>query len=185
MTDPTTRRLSAGDYFDEGMRVLEDSGFPALTAAGLCERLGATRGSFYHHFENFDDFVDRFLDHWEERYSRDLIARPESPDLWSQIDEQAGLAIGLPHAAEAALRAWATVNPRVAAAQRRVDELRRHALAASLQSHGVAESQAEAFAAIAIAALAGIQVTQQDLDRAALLAMYSELARALGRGDDS
>ncbi|ATD72662.1 MULTISPECIES: TetR/AcrR family transcriptional regulator [Gordonia] len=185
MTDSASRRLSAGDYFDEAMRVLEDSGFPALTAAGLCERLGATRGSFYHHFKNFDDFVAKFLDYWEERYSRDLIARPEAPDLWSQIDEQANLAIGLPHAAEAALRAWATVEPRVATAQRRVDELRRQGLAASLQRHGIPETQAAAFAAIAIAALAGIQVTRQPLDQSEMRAMYSELARALRQGGPS
>ncbi len=181
MTSPSARRLSATDYFDEAMLVLQESGFPALTAAGLCERLGATRGSFYHHFTSFDDFVVKFLDHWEKRYSRDLIARPESPDLWTQIDAQADLAIGLPHAAEAALRAWATIDPRVAAAAHRVDELRRQGLAASLQRHGIPAPQAEAFAAIAVAALAGIQVTQRRLDQTDLRAMYSELAQALGR----
>ncbi|WP_264000343.1 TetR/AcrR family transcriptional regulator [Mycolicibacterium vanbaalenii] len=163
------------------MQVLEESGFPALTAAGLCARLGSTRGSFYHHFGSFDQFVDEFLNYWEERYSRELIDRPESPDLWSQIDAQADLAIGLPHAAEAALRAWATINPRVAAAQHRVDELRRQGMAKSLRRQGVTGSQAKTFATIAIAALAGMQVTQRPLDRTALHAMYTELAKALGR----
>jgi AcrR family transcriptional regulator len=181
MTGGVTRRLAATDYFAEAILVLEESGFPGLTAAGLCGRLGATRGSFYHHFGSFDDFVDKFVVYWEERYSRDLIAQSESPDLWSQVDIQAELAIGLPHAAEAALRAWATLNPRVAEAQRRVDQLRRRGLAASLQRHGVAKSQAEMYAAIAIAALAGMQVTQRPLDRKALRAMYTELSSTLGR----
>lgn len=181
MTAGATRKLAAADYFNEAMQVLEESGFPALTAAGLCARLGATRGSFYHHFANFDDFVDKFLSYWEERYSRDLIEGTESTDLWSQIDVQAERAIGLPHAAEAALRAWATVNPGVAAAQRRVDDLRRQAMAGSLQAHGLPAPQAQTFATIAVAALAGMQVTQQPLDRTALRAMYTELAQALGR----
>lgn len=185
MTSGGQRRLTAADYCDEAMRVLEESGFQALTAAGLCARLGATRGSFYHHFENFDDFVDQFLSYWVQRYSRDLIARSESNDLWSQIDVQAELAIGLPHAAEAALRAWGTVNPRVAEAQRSVDEMRRQGVAASLKRHGVPEPQAETCAAIAIATLAGMQVTQRPLDRSALHAMYTEVAGALGRNAPS
>lgn len=178
--DGPTRKLTAADYFDAAIELLEESGFPALTAVGLCARLGTTRGSFYHHFENFDDFVDKFLSYWEERYSRELIDRSESTEVWSQIDLQADLAIGLPHAAEAALRGWATINPNVATAQRRVDELRRQALATSLQRHGIAESQARTFATIAIAALAGIQVTQP-LSRTELRAMYTDLMTAIGR----
>jgi AcrR family transcriptional regulator len=165
MSVGATRKLTAADYFDEAMRVLEESGFPALTAAGLCARLGASRGSFYHHFENFDDFGDKFLRYWEDHYSRDLIEGSESTDLWSHLDVQAGLAIDLPHAAKAAVRAWATINPRVAAAQHRVDELRREALASSLARHGVSAPQAQMYVALAIAVLAGMQVAQQPLDR--------------------
>jgi AcrR family transcriptional regulator len=172
---------AATDYFAEAMTVLEETGFPGLTAAGLCTRMGVTRGSFYHHFDSFDDFVDKFLIYWEERYSRDLIARSQSRDLRSQVRMQSDFAIGLPHAAEAAVRAWGTINPRVAAAQRKVDRLRHQGLAESLRRHGVSKQKANTYATIAIATLAGMQVTQRPFQAATLRTVYDELAKALGK----
>lgn len=174
-------RHTASDYLCEAMIVLQEYGFTALTAAGLCSRMGVTRGSFYHHFESFDDFVVQLLAYWEERYSRDLIAKSLSCDLRAQIQKQAEFAIGLPHAAEAALRAWGTINPRVAAAQHRVDQLRQQGLTESLWRHGISKQKASIYATIAIAILAGMQVTQRPFDTGALQAVYDELARSLGK----
>lgn len=176
-----SNRHTAADYFHEAMTVLQESGFPALTAVGLCSRMGVTRGSFYHHFAGFDDFVEQLLAYWEEHYSRALIAKSASHDLRSQIHKQAEFAIGLPHAAEAAFRAWGTINPRVAAAQQRVDRLRHRGLAESLRRHGIPEDKADTYATIAIATLAGMQVTQRPFDPGALRAVYDELARTLGK----
>jgi AcrR family transcriptional regulator len=181
MADSPNAKCTARDYFVEAMAVLQESGFPALTAAGLCARMGVTRGSFYHHFGSFDDFVDKLLTYWEERYSRDLIARSLSDDLRSQVDKQTEFAIGLPHAAEAALRAWGTINPRVAEAQQRVDQLRRRGLATSLRRHGVSKQQADTYATIAIVTLAGMQVTQRPFDPEAFRAVYRELVTTLGK----
>jgi AcrR family transcriptional regulator len=176
MAKPTHSRA---DYFARAMQVLEEDGFPALTAAGLCSSLGVTRGSFYHHFDSFDDFVDQFLAYWEETYSTDLIERSTSSDLAEQVRLQTGFAVGLRHEAEAALRAWASVNPRVAEAQQRVDSLRQNGLSASLQAHGVAPETADLYATIAIATLVGMQVTRRPFDPALLERMYAELTAAL------
>lgn len=176
MAKPTT---SAADYFGRAMQVLEEDGFPALTAAGLCTSLGVTRGSFYHHFGSFDDFVDQFLNYWEETYSTDLIERSTSSDLAEQVRTQTGFAVGLRHEAEAALRAWASVNDRVARAQQRVDALRQDGLSASLQAHGVAAAVADLYATIAIATLVGMQMTRRPFDPAFLDRIFAELTNAL------
>lgn len=181
MTGAPSGRRAATDYFAEAMTVLQESGFPALTAAGLCGRMGVTRGSFYHHFASFDDFVDKLMVYWEDHYSRELIARSLTADLRSQIQTQAEFAIGLPHAAEAALRAWGTINPRVAAAQRRVDQLRHDGFAESLRRHGISPQKADAYATVAIATLAGIQLTQHPIEPSALRAIYDELADVFGK----
>jgi AcrR family transcriptional regulator len=177
----TNDRRAATDYFAEAMAVLEESGFPALTAAGLCGRMAVTRGSFYHHFASFDDFVDRLLVYWEQHYSRDLITKSESADLATQVRRQAEFAIALPHGAEAALRAWGTIDPRVAAAQRKVDRLRHRGLVQSLRRHGVPEPKAKTYATIALATLTGMQMTQRPFNPSSLRTVYDELAQALGK----
>jgi AcrR family transcriptional regulator len=46
------------DYFHAALDILTDFGPESLTAARLCERLNVTKGSFYHHFQGMDDFVE-------------------------------------------------------------------------------------------------------------------------------
>ena len=112
---PTGRRTRR-DFFNAAFELLEESGFPALTASAMCGRLGVSRGSFYHHFDTFESFVAELLADWETRCSRDLITRAEAvTDLERRLNYHVELAADLPHGAEAALRAWASVEPVVAA----------------------------------------------------------------------
>jgi len=173
-------RRTRRDFYDAAFAVLEDGGFPALTVAGLCERLAVTRGSFYHHFDSFDSFVTELLTDWETRYSRDLITRAETiPDLVSRLRYQMELAAAMPHAAEAALRAWASVHPAVAAAQRRIDRLRYDYLAGLLIAHDVSAREAEAFSSLALSALVGFQMTEEPGNVSKLLVMFEYLIGCL------
>jgi len=166
---------SRDDYFAVAMQVLEVSGFPALTASALCDQMAVTRGSFYHHFASFDEFVDGLLAHWERQYSRELISESAGlQELSAMLQRQAQMAVSLPHGAEVAFRVWGTVNPRVAAAQKRVDQLRHDGLAQSLIDHGVPQATATVYAEIALSALIGAQMTGITPDR--MLGMYGELS---------
>src|SRR5277367_5235635 len=158
-------RRTRRDFFDVAFELLEESGFPALTASALCERLSVSRGSFYHHFDSFESFVAELLTDWETRFSRDLINRAETvTDLDRRLRYHVELAAELPHGAEAALRAWGSVEPLVAAAQRRVDQLRFDSLADLLRSHGIPKAEAEIYATIALNTLIGLQMTQRPID---------------------
>jgi AcrR family transcriptional regulator len=173
-------RRTRGDFYAAAFAILEENGFPALTASALCERLAVTRGSFYHHFGSFDSFVTELLADWETRYSRELITRAETvTDLDQRLRYHVELAAELPHAAEAALRAWGSVNPAVAAAQRRVDRLRYEYLARVLRAHGIGERDTEAFASLALNALIGLQLTERPVDINKLSAMTEHLIRGL------
>jgi AcrR family transcriptional regulator len=173
-------RRTRRDFFDAAFELLEESGFPALTASALCERLGVSRGSFYHHFDAFDSFVAELLADWETRYSRDLITRAETvTDLSRRLNYHVELAAELPHGAEAALRAWGSVEPVVAAAQRRVDQLRFDSLIGLLRSHGIKEAGAEIYATIALNTLIGLQMTQRPVDTGRLADLYTRLERLL------
>jgi AcrR family transcriptional regulator len=173
-------RRTRRDFFDAAFELLEESGFPALTASALCDRLGVSRGSFYHHFETFESFVAKLLADWETRYSRDLITRAETfTDLDSRLNYHVELAAELPHGAEAALRAWGSVEPVVAAAQRRVDQLRFDSLVGLLRTHGIQEDEAEIYSTIALNTLIGLQLTQRPIDAGRLADLYGHLTRLL------
>ena len=173
-------RRTRRDFYDAAFAVLEDGGFPALTVSGLCERLAVTRGSFYHHFDSFDSFVTELLTDWETRYSRDLITRAETvPDLVDRLRYQMELAAAMPHGAEAALRAWASVHPAVAAAQHRIDQLRFDYLAGLLVAHGISAREAEAFSSLALNALVGFQMTEEPGNVGRLFVMFDYLIGCL------
>jgi AcrR family transcriptional regulator len=152
------------DFFAVALELLEAEGFLAVTAAGLCDRMGVTRGSFYHHFSSIDDFVDRLLEHWEERYTTNpvaSVAATEGDEV--RREEQLRYAQLLPHGAEAAIRVWSGVNSRVAAAQQRVDRARRSSTAEHLRQLGLNNEDATDYADLAVASLIGMEM----LDRPA------------------
>lgn len=113
------------DYFDAATRILAEAGFRALTVGRLCESLGVTSGSFYHHFAGWDDFRHRYLRYWEQQQTNriiELVLTHETPA--DRLRVLIALAWEIPHAAEAAIRAWSVDDAAVAAIQRRVDTQR-------------------------------------------------------------
>lgn len=167
-------RRGPTDYYDAAMEILEDSGFLALTAVALCNRMGITRGAFYHHFENFEQFVDGLLSYWERRYSEDVINEGLLfDDLTAMVTRQAELAAALPHRAERALRAWAAADTRVSHAQKRVDRIRLVGLRRSFTRYGISERAATVYANLALDALVGAQM--RGATRNQVMAEFGEL----------
>jgi AcrR family transcriptional regulator len=110
-------------YFDEALRLLAREGRNGLRIGRLCAGLGVTSGSFYHHFGSWERFVAALLEHWErEEVGRivELVGSREDP--FERITMLKHLALTVPHEAETAIRAWATVDATVGTAQRAVDE---------------------------------------------------------------
>jgi AcrR family transcriptional regulator len=170
------QRLTARDYFVVSLEILGSDGHAALTAAGLCERMGVTRGSFYHHFTSFDEFVDRLLEHWEQQYTADPFELVHSlVGEESQLEEQLLLAQALPHAAETAIRMWGTVNERVAEAQGRVDGHRRASVGDYLRRIGLPPADAEVYADLAVSSLVGMQLLDRPVDATRLRRVLAEV----------
>jgi AcrR family transcriptional regulator len=174
-----TGRRSPQDFFDGAIELLESEGFVALTAAGLSDRMGITRGSFYHHFTSFDEFVDRLLEYWEERYTTTPVADVEATEGEDEKrEQQLRFAQLLPHGAEAGIRAWSAANQRVAAAQRRVDTFQRESTADQMRREGLTDEDATVFADLAVASLIGMEQLDRpaDVDRlVAVLALVQKL----------
>jgi AcrR family transcriptional regulator len=57
------------------LEALVEGGVAAVAVEPLAARLGATKGSFYHHFENRESLLTATLDAWERSQTEDVIER--------------------------------------------------------------------------------------------------------------
>ena len=52
-------------FLEAGLDLLAEGGVSAVTIAALCDRLGVTKGSFYHRFDDVAAFHAALLSSWE------------------------------------------------------------------------------------------------------------------------
>ena len=118
--------MTPQDYFDAGQDLLADGGVQAVTIANLCDRLGVTKGSFYHHFRSVEDFHDRLLDDWftEHVARRKAVTDAAHRPAASGSTAMRRFAVDRRHDTEGAIRGWARSSPRAAEVQRRIDNNR-------------------------------------------------------------
>jgi AcrR family transcriptional regulator len=168
-------RLSEADYLEVGLDLLAEGGLASVTIANLCERLGVTKGSFYHHFAGGPDFQQRLLTYWSEDRVRDLLEVVEStPNPLDRIPLMKRMAVDLHHEAESAIRAWARSDGRAAEAQRRVDAGRERSLTEAFIDVGIPKKKASTLAQIGLSILIGTQQQSYAVDRKRLAAMFDE-----------
>ncbi len=168
-------RLSERDYFEVGMDLLAEGGLASVTIANLCERLGVTKGSFYHHFVGGPDFQRRLLTYWADDRAAQLIEMVEAtPNPLDRITMMKHMGVELHHEAESAIRAWARSDPRAAQTQRRVDAERERALTEAFVDAGIPKKKASSLAQIGLAILIGAQQQTSPVDRKRLAVMFDE-----------
>jgi AcrR family transcriptional regulator len=72
-----SRNLSAADWIGAAIEAIVAGGTSAVAVEPLAARLGATKGSFYHHFPNRDALIAAALDDWETAQTEAVIERLE------------------------------------------------------------------------------------------------------------
>src|SRR5258707_12195338 len=113
----TTKRK----WLEEGLTLLAESGAGALTIEMLTSRLGVTKGSFYHHFQHFQDYKERLLSFYEDERTLQVIESAERHEM--PLDRlELILQATLDHAGrlEVSLRAWALQDPFVQSSKERI-----------------------------------------------------------------
>jgi AcrR family transcriptional regulator len=168
--------LSQRAYCEAGLELLAEGGHGSLTIAALCDRLGVTKGSFYHHFVDMAEYVGVLLEHWEAEHATRLIALSESvidPD--ERFDLLEGIAVGLPHGAEAAIRSWSWNSEAVAAAQERVDRARLAHLTRAGVDAGLQPARAKRMAKISLSVLVGMQLLERPARKKSMEDVFGEL----------
>src|SRR5215469_32898 len=68
------RRLTRDDWITAALGAIADGGLAAVGVEPLAVRLGATKGSFYWHFENRDALLEAAVRRWEKETTTDVAA---------------------------------------------------------------------------------------------------------------
>jgi AcrR family transcriptional regulator len=116
-------------WLDEGLTVLAEAGLTAVTIEALCERLGLSKGSFYHHFKGIAGYHTALLAHYEDRETQtfiDLVEALPVQDGASKLRAliSAAVADEASVAVEPQVRIWASHDPVARACLERVDAKR-------------------------------------------------------------
>lgn len=157
--------VTKNDYFAAALDVLATSGHGALKIGSLCRAIGVTTGSFYHYFGSWDGFVLELLNHWElEKTQRLAVTVNAEADPVARVRTIKTLALGLPHDAETAIRAWGHINPTVGAMQRRVDHERLEAVRSVIGGVVGNRRRCELLAVMGITLLVGLQQWRSPVD---------------------
>jgi len=175
-------RLTKEDWLKKGLQVLTAKGYTNLRLEYLCEQLEVTRGSFYHHFDDLNDYVDKMMAHWEDNSNHimdNVAASPGAPlERLSQLQRDV---FNIPARLEVVLRAWATFNKIVLKYIRRIDRKRIGFIAELYLEHGLSQEAADTTAKIEYATYIGVQNLYFMEARKEAEALYYEFERILIR----
>lgn len=144
-------------WFEAAQEILSTEGYGALKQTAVCKKLGVTTGAFYHSFGSWQEFTDAFLENWRRERTTQLIELAQSQgDPVAQLQLLAGVSSDLRHRTEAAIRVWGSVDPRVGAVQRSVDDDRYNVVVAAM-AELVGPDHAEQFAVWGLSTLVGFE----------------------------
>ena len=121
------QQFSREAWLEQAMQVLATEGQGGLRIQALCTELGVSRGSFYWHFEDRNDFIFALLEYWHVEYTTKPTAAVTQQG--GTAKERLARIIHVVHDRnlsryDLVIRAFATFDPKVARAVRRTDRYR-------------------------------------------------------------
>lgn len=131
--------LAPRDWLEIGQALLKSGGLRALKLRSLAQAAGASTGSFYHHFKDFDGYHAALAQYFAEAQIDPLLASLTTSDL-APVERIRAFA---EHVRDhdmsqlaLAMRAWAKSDARAAAAIREHDDKVMAFLVEQLTAHG-------------------------------------------------
>lgn len=117
------KKLNRHRWLTAGLQALAEAGPEALRIMPIAEKLQVTKGSFYWHFKDLEDYRTAVLEEWERHYTGDAIASLDH-DRIEPREKLRTWIVGATYAdlrLERAVRSWALSNPVVTEVRQRVD----------------------------------------------------------------
>jgi AcrR family transcriptional regulator len=122
-----TQRLGPHDWLVRGLETLGREGVVGVNVENVARSMRVTKGSFYHHFEDKEEFVSRLLEYWETELTDKIDAHLSH--LHGKPAEQLlalleFIAENETNRYDVSMRCWALQDERAATVVRRVDRKR-------------------------------------------------------------
>lgn len=118
-----TPKLGRQDWLILGLEVLAASGVEAVRVEPLAKLMNVTKGSFYWHFKNREDFLLAMLQEWEDKETDEIIQQVEAVggDASAKLLYLLQIAYQDDGQLEKAIRMWAANDARAKKAIARID----------------------------------------------------------------
>ena len=144
--NPEAGYLSQEEWLERALEVVSVEGGAKLRIATLVDAVGVTKGSFYWHFKNRDDFVHRLIDYWHERYT--LTVSSYLDESHESAGEKLRKLMKMVFVEQLtrhdlAIRAWAVAEPKLRNLVKRTDDHRLDYLCTLFMGIGFGEEASE------------------------------------------
>ncbi|MBZ0279316.1 MAG: TetR/AcrR family transcriptional regulator [Anaerolineae bacterium] len=174
-------RKTKRDWLMQGLVILAEKGALALTTELLISRMGVTKGSFYHHFENFQDFKESMMALYDQEGTLEIIKiAEEAAKPTEKLQRILNATLEDTTTLEVAVRAWALQDPMVRAFQQRIDKQRIDYLQTLYLEMTGDPARAAVLAQFAYSLYIGSQHVIPPIQGEGLAALYREIDRILG-----
>ncbi|WP_042843739.1 TetR/AcrR family transcriptional regulator [Providencia rettgeri] len=119
------KKLTRTSWINAGFNILDNEGYTRCSVERVARKLDVTRGSFYHHFNDREDFIRSMLSCWVVEYTDKILNELEQETSINKVlTEYINFTSRKKTAREISIRAWALHDPIVAEYQTIVDEKR-------------------------------------------------------------
>ena len=137
--------LSVSDWLEAGYAVIAEEGVRALKIERLCRQVGATRGSFYWHFEDIGSYREALVTSWNSFLEQDRASLADLDGLppRERLSKMMDLLVSPQYwTLERAMREWARSDPTAAANVRAADRRVVRRVTKIFSDHGCSEDEA-------------------------------------------
>lgn len=205
--------MTKDEWMRTGLGLLGEVGAGDLTVERLTEAAGVTKGSFYHHFQNVEEFQERLIAFWADQYlstnpgpavREDGAGSGHGSDASMDVADGAGpetppgplAAVGFLDTImrevfaavtepEVAIRVWAHADDRVRSYVERVDAAREGFVLDVMRSVAPDEERARLMADTLSTMLVGSMTVLPRMSPDRVLELYEEFKRVYGLSADA
>jgi len=146
------------DWLKLGMQLLSKHGEESIKIEKLCAKLKLTKGSFYHHYKNIEDYVLELMRYWQVTKTENIIYAANTETAFEKkVEKLNSIVVQEDHLVEIRIRAWGIRNSKVNEFIKLVDQKRMNYLKSLYLEKKYNDQNAEALAKVEYAAFVGMQ----------------------------